>query len=84
MELELKSTKRIEGALFCNCSCGEPATLLAEIGLIHIPHGSFFDICDEADCLGRAFYLAERRIENYMKHKKQINELQDFEWSKEA
>lgn len=84
MELELKSLKRIEGALFCYCSCGDQATLLAEIGQIQMPHGSFFDVCDLDDCLERAFYLAQRRIDNFKRDRKQINEEEDYECSKQA
>lgn len=60
--LEEKSRKSLDG--FINCACGRGATELVEIGLMEMPHGSFFDICNDMDCLERAFETAERRYLN--------------------
>ena len=60
MELELKSQKDTDG--YISCYCGEPATLLVELGPIRNEHGSFFDICNKDECLDKAFEVCAQRI----------------------
>lgn len=62
IELEQKSKKRLDG--FIGCTCGQPATELIEIGVVGVPHGSFFDVCPSQECLESAFEIAAERILN--------------------